>query len=159
MPHEARQVPSWLILNVGQNSMISVAILVFAFAILAGATLFEASRGRRVEEVYRGWRVRCETAGRWIYEEKVDGKWVGLSLEVVGDYRESPVVIDIRDASRWAAVPSWARGRRVEIVARIASELRSPRYKLKELSESDLARLNAVPKLVQFRIIDDHPVI
>jgi len=146
--------------NTVRQDMHAVALLVILFVLFAAISLVTAFSHRRSEEERRGWRIRCEVAGRWAYEEKIDGTWSGFTFDELGDYRESPYVIDVRDSARWEACPAWARERRQQILARIASQLRPPHYHLKEMSEGDLALSRVVSMSLSPRIAcEDRPVI
>ncbi len=140
--------------------MHALALLLILFVLVSAISLVTAVSHRRAEEERRGWRIRCEVAGRWAYQEKIAGAWSGLTFEEVGDYRELPHVIDVRDSLRWAALPAWAQEKRQQILSRIASELRPPHYHLKEMSEGDLARSHLVSISPSPRIAcEDRPVI
>jgi len=80
----------------------------------------------------RGWRVRCVAAGHWAYEERREEGWVGVALEELGDYRESPHIIGIPAAERWSRFPAWSSERRDEIIERVKSVLKTPHYVLKD---------------------------
>jgi hypothetical protein len=106
--------------------MSTAALLIAGFMIFAVLMLAWEYRNRKEEEEHRGWRVRCLAAGRWAYEERKETGWVGITLEELGDHRESPHIIGV------PAFPDWASARREEIVARLKSELKSPLFVLKD---------------------------
>ncbi len=80
----------------------------------------------------KGWRVRSISPEGWVYEERHNGAWVGITMAELMDYREPPHVLRIMSASRWTEYPEWTHGRRDEIVARIKAELKEPNYVLQE---------------------------
>ncbi|MEO8497527.1 MAG: hypothetical protein ABI614_20860 [Planctomycetota bacterium] len=71
---------------------------------------------------------------RLYYEEFKGGQWLRINLfsEMTGNgWRNPQDVIEFPTQNEWASLPEWAHGRREEIVARIKSELREPRYDYK----------------------------
>lgn len=115
---------------------------------------------RRLVERRRGWRVRCLEAGVWAYEELHAGVWITLCFDELGDYRETPAIIDVRSVERWGEFPSWALARRSLIIERLKSELKPPHYTFVEATEAKLAGETAafvvqksVPKVVRFPVI------
>ena len=75
----------------------------------------------------RGWTVKGHGRDEIAYEEHRKGEIV-FSAELMG---AGPVarVIRLPERDDWdSTVPSWARGRRDEILARIMQTLREPRY-------------------------------
>jgi hypothetical protein len=105
--------------------------MLWSFAIIIVGVLAEAWRVRRRNEK-RGWRVQCASPVGWAYEEMRDGVWEGITFPELGDYRESPHVIDLGAAPKWTAYPDWMRERREEILTRVRSELKRPHYILRE---------------------------
>jgi hypothetical protein len=72
----------------------------------------------------RGYRVRRLGDDQWVYEERdAHGTLRGLpiSREVVGGGYPAPCKVGITSETLWQTqAPQWARGRRADIVARIA---------------------------------------
>lgn len=105
--------------------------LLWTFGIIIVGVLGHAWVVRRRNEK-RGWRVQCASPVGWAYEERRDGVWEGITFPELGDYRETPHIIDLGDAATWTAHPDWARERREEILHRVRSQLKRPHYILRE---------------------------
>ena len=74
------------------------------------------------------WRVGHRGRDQMYYEELIVGAWERIDID--GEMLMGPAHHVIYFASReaWTSYPSWARGRRDEIIARITSEFREPDY-------------------------------
>jgi hypothetical protein len=77
-----------------------------------------------VEFLVRGYRIRSLTGPEWVYEERgADGAIQRLAFgytALANTYRP-PCQVLLPSQERWGdVVPSWARNRRTEIVARIS---------------------------------------
>jgi hypothetical protein len=85
----------------------AAAVLPLVFFLRAGTT-------RR-----RGWRIRRVAVGRWLYEEKRDGVWVGVPFEEHPDSEKPPYVVMAPSEDTWRTFPEWTRQRRAEIIERV----------------------------------------
>jgi hypothetical protein len=85
----------------------------------------------------RGWRLRLVTPGRWAYEEKRDGEWEGIPFEEITEIIEAPFVIIAPSVDTWRTFPSWAFGRRMEILGRVRSDLTVRRYVMEGLEDPE----------------------
>lgn len=76
----------------------------------------------------RGWRVGHQGRDRMYYEERHGWSWE--RIEIDGEMLMGPAhhVIYFPSPDQWLRHPSWAQGRRDEIIARIKSEFRPPDY-------------------------------
>lgn len=110
---------------------LSTFILVLSFGVLIAVSLDIARADRRSQEEKRSWRIRCVVAGTWAYEEKHEGGWRGFEMEETGDFRESPHIIEVPEEGAPGRFPSWAAGRRAEIILRLQSEWKPPHYLIK----------------------------
>lgn len=74
------------------------------------------------------WRVGHVGRDGMFYEEFIEGEWLRLPLD--GEMLVGPAhhVIYFPSEQAWERGPQWARGRRMEIISRIKSELRPPSY-------------------------------
>jgi hypothetical protein len=101
-------------------------------AVAAAALLFLAPFVRRWlenwEDEKQGWRLRRVVAGRWAYEEKMDREWVGIPFEEPLEFRGPPYVIVAPSVDTWRTFPAWALERRVEIIGRVQSGMKSRNY-------------------------------
>lgn len=74
----------------------------------------------------RGYQVNWLTKDEWVYEERrSDGsvEYLPLSREVTGDGYPAPCSVHIQSEESWdRQAPQWARGRRTEILNRIAEQ-------------------------------------
>jgi hypothetical protein len=85
----------------------------------------------------RGWRLRLTTPGRWAYEEKRELGWEGIPFEEITEINEAPFVIIAPSVETWRTFPSWAYGRRMEILGRVRSELTVRRYVIEGLEDPE----------------------
>jgi len=76
----------------------------------------------------RDWRVGHTGRDRMYYEEFRGGTWQQITID--GEMLMGPAhhVIYFATPEKWDSYPEWARGRRVEIIARIKSEFAPPDY-------------------------------
>jgi hypothetical protein len=111
---------------------LAVFLVCVSLGVLVALGLIYTGKDKRSQEERRGWRLRCISAGSWIYEEKKGDAWSGFLMEEQTDYREPPHHMRVMSAARWSEYPEWMQGRRDEILGRIRSELKEPRYVLKE---------------------------
>ncbi len=86
------------------------------------------SSAQRAEKK-RGWRVGHRGRDMMYYEEWRDGDWQRLDIDGEMLCGRAHHVIYFTSPSAWnSKYPSWAHGRRDEILARIKSEFRPPDY-------------------------------
>jgi hypothetical protein len=133
--------------------------VVFMLGLLVALALKLAGKDKRSRESARGWRVRCVVAGRWAYEELHGDVWSGVAFDELGDYRESPHIIDVRSLDRWEAYPDWARERRATIIDRIKAELPRSHYCFREATPSELAMPSIPITLTRLSEIEKRPII
>lgn len=92
----------------------------------------------------RRWRVGHSGRDQMYYEELRDGEWERLAIDGEMLTGRAHHVIYFASPERWLRYPSWAHGRRDEIIARITSEFREPDYEYYGLAQ-DGAPPVAVP--------------
>jgi hypothetical protein len=101
---------------------LSAAAVLVALALLVGRRMMPGSlRGP-------GWRLRRVVPGRWDYEEKLSGKWVGIPFEELQDFRDPPYVVIAPSEAVWSTFPAWAQERRTEIIVRVRTALSRRNY-------------------------------
>jgi hypothetical protein len=109
-------------------SGIAIALCVGIAAACLGFIFFLRHRPMAANRERQGWRIRRVVSGRWTYEERVDGVWMGVPFGEIVDFREPPYVIVAASADTWRTFPKWARERRMEIIGRVRSELQGRGY-------------------------------
>lgn len=97
-------------------------------AALAAAGLTEADHLPDAEALVRGWRTFHHGPTRIRYEEWMDGAWEGFDVDGEALMGRPYHAISLPTPDEWAALPTWAHGRRDEIVARIRGAFREPDY-------------------------------
>jgi len=110
--------------------MITVAVLVVAFALLVWTTISITRASRWEREENRRWRTRW-FGGALRYEEKLGDDWEGIEIETTGRSYVATGII-FRSRERWHAYPKWASERRDEIIARVSEEFRGKKLLLTE---------------------------
>ena len=91
MPHEARQVPSWLICDVGQSSRMPpllIVILVLVGALIAAAVVSDVAVSRRRRERPLRDYVRPTSRERSIPHPEVPLSDRKVSMKICSDCRE-----------------------------------------------------------------------
>ena len=76
----------------------------------------------------RGWRVGHIGRDQMYYDEFIHGDWRRIILDGEMLMGRAHHAIFFETEAEWASYPSWAQGRRDEIIARIKSEFSEPDY-------------------------------
>jgi hypothetical protein len=124
--------PSLGILTAPVQEIVTLCALYFVAAgLLVRLALFLRGWRARRNNVRRGWRLRRVVPGRWVYEEKRGCQWVGILFEEPWDNPESPNTVVAPSPDTWLTFPAWAQGRRLEILERVQSELKTRHFVLR----------------------------
>ena len=77
----------------------------------------------------RGWRVGHRGRDAIYYEELINREWERIEIDGEMLCGEAHHIIYFASEAKWEAeYPTWAQGRREEIIQRIKSELAPPGY-------------------------------
>lgn len=93
----------------------------------------------------KAWRVSHRGRDRIAYEERIGWRWRGIVID--GELLIGPAhhVIYCPSPQEWSKYPTWAQGRREEIIARIKSRLRAPDYEYQGDGEHPPIREGTAP--------------
>ena len=101
-------------------------LVVVSLVVAFGALISFWILASHIEFRKRGYQVNWLTADQWAYEERRnDGsvERLPLSRKMTGDGYPAPCTVYVQSRESWdECAPVWARGRRTEIMSRIAEQ-------------------------------------
>ncbi|MBI4906981.1 MAG: hypothetical protein HY820_25360 [Acidobacteria bacterium] len=81
-------------------------------------------------ERHRGWRVRHHGRDALLYEECIDGKWIGVPID--GEMLINGHAVKFPSRETWDRDYPGFRGRRAMVIERVRSEFTSKRYQFED---------------------------